>query len=595
MYQALYRKYRPQTFSDVYGQEHVTQTLLNQLKSGRIFHAYLFTGSRGTGKTTCAKLLAKAACCGHFQEGEPCNQCEICRGIDDGTLMDVLEIDAASNNSVDDIRELREKAIYAPSTAKYRVYIIDEVHMLSPGAFNALLKTLEEPPAHVIFILATTEVHKLPATILSRCQRFDFHRITPELLAKRVKHVCKLEGLSVTDSAADLIASLADGGMRDALSILDLCAGCDGQITEEVVAKICGMASRDYLFQLVDNLQKNQVAAALELISQLHATSVDMLRLCEELISHLRDLMLIKTLKSTTGLVVCSSQELEFLHIQAENWRLDTIIYALELLESTLNKMGRGNRRTLLEMAIVKLCNPTLSSEKSAILSRLGALESAVKTGGFSSQSVQPSPISAAATGTVPAAPIPAEPAPAPANPLPPEPPAPSAAGTTSPISPADSDTPPWPEDAPPLPDAPPWESPALPEAVAPCPAPVPPPAPPAPPAQKAVPNAVAGQEFTPWGEVLEILSQKDKLFWSITCDVEASLDSGVLHLKTDSTQFRELYQAETPTYRELLQRAVLEATGQSLKIVLDRDTAGPGDPLDAFLEKASSLQLTID
>ena len=242
MYQALYRKYRPRSFSEVVGQDHITDTLQNELKSGRISHAYLFTGSRGTGKTTCAKILAKAVNCLSLQEGDPCNTCENCTGIDDGSVLDILEIDAASNNGVENIRELRENAVFTPAKGKYRVYIIDEVHMLSTGAFNALLKTLEEPPSHVVFILATTEVHKLPATILSRCQRFDFKRIEPEVIAGRLAFVAKEEGLDLTGDAALLIASMADGGMRDALSILDLCAGQEGTIDEKMVEKVSGRA-----------------------------------------------------------------------------------------------------------------------------------------------------------------------------------------------------------------------------------------------------------------------------------------------------------------------------------------------------------------
>ena len=231
MYQVLYRKWRPQVFTDVYGQEHITKTLMNAVDTGRVSHAYLFTGSRGTGKTTCAKILAKAVNCEHPVNGNPCNECASCRGIDDGSVVDVVEIDAASNNGVDNIRDLREETNYMPSSVKYRVYIIDEVHMLSTGAFNALLKTLEEPPEHVKFILATTEVHKLPSTILSRCQRFDFKRISPEDISSRLKYVAKQENIDLTDEGAMLIARVSDGGMRDALSLLDRCASYGKKIT----------------------------------------------------------------------------------------------------------------------------------------------------------------------------------------------------------------------------------------------------------------------------------------------------------------------------------------------------------------------------
>ena len=248
MYQVLYRKYRPKVFSDVYGQDHVTSTLKNEIKNGRISHAYLFTGSRGTGKTTCAKILAKAVNCEHNIDGEPCNECEVCKGLDNGSIYDVVEIDAASNNGVDNIRELRDDTNYAPTRGKYRVYIIDEVHMLSTGAFNALLKTLEEPPAHVIFILATTEVHKLPATILSRCQRFDFKRIQPETMAKRLNQVAEAEGITLESDAALLIARIADGALRDGLSILDQCAGRGKTVDTRLVSEVAGLAVEPILF-----------------------------------------------------------------------------------------------------------------------------------------------------------------------------------------------------------------------------------------------------------------------------------------------------------------------------------------------------------
>ena len=291
MYQVLYRKYRPKVFADVYGQEHVTSTLLNEIKEGRISHAYLFTGSRGTGKTTCAKILAKAVNCEHNQNGEPCNECEVCRGLDAGTIYDVVEIDAASNNGVDNIRDLREEANYTPARGKYRVYIIDEVHMLSTGAFNALLKTLEEPPAHVIFILATTEVHKLPATILSRCQRFDFKRIQPETMSVRLKEVAQAENMNLSNEAALLISRIADGGMRDALSILDQCAGRSRDIDEALVSDVAGIAGREALYELSQAISDKSSGKALDIISTLHQNSYDMERLCVEMINHFRNFL----------------------------------------------------------------------------------------------------------------------------------------------------------------------------------------------------------------------------------------------------------------------------------------------------------------
>ena len=316
-YQALYRKYRPITFSQVIGQEHITQTLKNELSSQKIVHAYLFTGTRGTGKTSCAKILAKAVNCLSPVDGDPCGKCEMCKAIADGKITDICEIDAASNNGVDDIRDLRDQVNFLPAAAKYRVYIIDEVHMLSIGAFNALLKTLEEPPEHVIFILATTEVHKLPATILSRCQRFDFKRIQHSAICERIRQIADAEGFKVTDDAATLIASASDGGMRDALSILDLCVSGDKIIDEDTVASVCSMAGNDYLLKLANFIKIGDTQNALLLIDELHNSSVDMLRLLSEIIKHFRDLMIIKTVKGENIPIVSSKERLTAITAQA--------------------------------------------------------------------------------------------------------------------------------------------------------------------------------------------------------------------------------------------------------------------------------------
>ena len=357
MYQALYRKYRPQVFSDVVGQEHITKTLMNEIKTGRHSHAYLFTGSRGTGKTTCAKIFAKAVNCEHPVNGDPCNECEICRGIDDGSVLDVVEIDAASNNGVDNIRDIRDEANFTPVNGKYRVYIIDEVHMLSTGAFNALLKTLEEPPEHVKFILATTEVHKLPATILSRCQRFDFRRISPEEIAARVSYVADQEGLELSPEAAGLIARLADGALRDALSILDQCMGHGRVIDEDVVNEVVGLAGRAHLFSLADCLIRRDSAQALDLINTLHNRSVDMERLCSELINHFRNLMVCRAVRDPKNLIVCSGEELQDYISQARRCPMDDILNILNVLGDTLSYIRKGlNRRVEMEMAVIRLC-----------------------------------------------------------------------------------------------------------------------------------------------------------------------------------------------------------------------------------------------
>lgn len=382
MYQVLYRKYRPKVFADVYGQEHVTSTLKNEIKENRIAHAYLFTGSRGTGKTTCAKILAKAVNCENSVDGEPCNECEVCKGLDSGTIYDVVEIDAASNNGVDNIRDLREEANYTPSRGKYRVYIIDEVHMLSTGAFNALLKTLEEPPAHVIFILATTEVHKLPATILSRCQRFDFKRIQPETMSVRLKQVAQLEGMELDDDAAILIARIADGALRDGLSILDQCAGRSKKIDSALVSEVAGLAGREALYKLTDCICTQNSSSAMTVISELYQNSYDMERLCVEMINHLRNFLIVKTVKDSRGLIICTDDEYNSIILSAENFTLENVIFALDLFQDALTKIKTGaNARVELEMAFVKLCEPKLDVNIESLVDRISKLERAVNRG----------------------------------------------------------------------------------------------------------------------------------------------------------------------------------------------------------------------
>lgn len=384
MYRVLYRKWRPQTFEEVYGQPHITATLKNELVSGRVAHAYLFTGSRGTGKTTCAKILSKAVNCLSPHDGDPCNECEICRGIDNGSVLDVIEIDAASNNGVDNIRDLRDEANFTPVKAKYRVYIIDEVHMLSTGAFNALLKILEEPPEHVIFILATTEVHKLPATILSRCQRFDFKRITPEDICARLQYVAEHENIVLDEDAAALIAKVADGALRDALSLLDRCCAVDEHITSEVVTKSAGLAGRDYLMRLSECIIKKDCASALGIINELHMNSCDMERLCSEFMFHLRDLMIVKTVKNADSILIATDDELKSLKTLAEKLPLEELLYDLNIIEDTFSQIKlSSNKRIPLEMAFVKLCSESLDSENDALLRRISALEAKLASGSF--------------------------------------------------------------------------------------------------------------------------------------------------------------------------------------------------------------------
>ncbi len=419
-YQALYRKWRPRTFSDVCGQETVTAALKNELKTDRLSHAYLFTGCRGTGKTTCAKILAKAANCLHPVDGDPCNQCDLCRGIDDGSVLDVTEIDAASNNGVDSIRDLREEVSFTPVNGRYRVYIIDEVHMLSAGAFNALLKTLEEPPAHVIFILATTEVHKLPATILSRCQRFDFGRIAADSIAARLRHVAAEEGLALTDGAAMLLARLADGALRDALSLLDQCAAVNDTIDEAAVAAVTGMAGGDTLARLTDCVAAKDGAAALALVDELYQSAKDMERLCSEWVSFLRDLMVLCSVDDPGDLIVAPPEAIEAMRTQARDLQLPTILHMMDTLQTTLDRLRGGvSRRVEMEMAVLKLCDPRLDSSTDALLDRIATLEAAMAGG------VTPAPATPVVPTPSPLAepPVSGETAPAPADELPPPPP----------------------------------------------------------------------------------------------------------------------------------------------------------------------------
>ncbi len=384
MYQVLYRKWRPKTFSDVIGQDDITTTLKNELLTGRISHAYLFTGSRGTGKTTCAKILAKAINCLNPSNGDPCLSCENCLGIDNGSITDIIEIDAASNNGVENIRNLREESFYAPAVAKYRVYIIDEVHMLSIGAFNALLKTLEEPCDHVVFILATTEVQKIPATILSRCQRFDFNRISVNAIAKRLLFVAQNENISLDYNAATLISKLSDGALRDALSILDQCivkSSCEkhssNMISMDTVSSVVGLAGKEHIYSISDSILNNDTSSILCIINDLYIASKSMTKLCEELLEHFRSMMICKTINNPSDLSVVIQDYDSSIETQSEKASLNQIMYIMELLQSCLQKMQRSlNSRVELELTLIKACNPNLNDNNNSLLSRIAKLES---------------------------------------------------------------------------------------------------------------------------------------------------------------------------------------------------------------------------
>ncbi len=382
MYRVLYRKWRPKTFDDVSGQEHITTTLKNEIRENRLNHAYLFTGSRGTGKTTCAKILAKAANCLQPRNGNPCGECEICAGIENGSILDVVEMDAASNRKIENIRDIIDEVQFKPNRAKYRVYIVDEVHMLTSEAFNALLKTLEEPPEHVIFILATTEVHKLPQTILSRCQRFDFRRIPPQAIADRIRYVASQEQVTLSDSAAMLIAGVADGALRDALSLLDRCIAISGEVDDAVVRQAAGLADKKYLYELSACVINKNTAKAMDVIDRLYVESKDMARLCDELIAHFRALMLIKSVRDPRGILVMSDGEFEQAQAQSDYLSLADTVYFMDVLSRAYQRMGHGTGdRIELEMALVKLTAPELDVTNEAFAARLTALERAVKRG----------------------------------------------------------------------------------------------------------------------------------------------------------------------------------------------------------------------
>ena len=542
MYQALYRKYRPNCFSDVVGEEHITDILKSELRSGKIFHAYLFTGPRGTGKTSCAKILAKAVNCLDLHDGDACCECESCRAIAEGDVLDITEIDAASNNGVENIRDLKEQVGYAPTSSKYRVYIIDEVHMLSIGAFNALLKTLEEPPAHIIFILATTEVHKLPATILSRCQRFDFHRIPTEAIANRIQYIAEKEGFTVEPQAAEMIATLSDGGMRDALSTLDLCAARSHNITEADVMSVCSLAGDSYCRELADCILNKDVGAALSMVDRLHKNAVDLQRLCNEMISHYRNLMVARTVKNPASLIICAPKELEALKQQAVNYPLEGIINALNVLTTSLDRMSMCDRRTEFETAMVKLCTPSLDTTPSALLDRLERLERMMKYQGPKvasavSETVQNEPpenqdMTVISDDEIPEIPVLCE--------------------TES----KETD-----------------ETVEVPET-------------------KAAPSNTP-KPFEAWADVLSELSKAAPLMSAVLDGSSAYIKDDILLIDCQNEQFFQFMRSEEPIYREQIRNAVNTVVGRTFRLGPYKKAAPePEDPLQNIIEKLKSLEV---
>ncbi len=394
MHQALYRKWRPATFDEVVGQEHITDILKYETANGLFCHAYLFCGSRGTGKTTCAKILSRAVNCTRPVNGNPCGECEACRAIADGTTTDVLEMDAASNNKVDDIRNILDEVVYTPTSMKYRVYIIDEVHMLSASAFNALLKTLEEPPAHVVFILATTEMQKLPATIVSRCQRFDFRRISVPVICERLAMIAREEGVELERDAALMLARAAQGGMRDAISLFELCAAGGGKVSAEIVADCVGICGRENMSTAVRAISAKNVSALFDVVAGIDASAKDMSVFWQELISYYRDMLVVRTVGADAAgkYLDLTDAETKILREDAQAFSRETLSYHSRLLDEAASAMQRpgASKRTTAELALVRLCDERLSSAPDALLARIAALEAAVAMGNVAVRDTAP-------------------------------------------------------------------------------------------------------------------------------------------------------------------------------------------------------------
>ena len=382
MYQALYRKWRPRTFDDVVGQTHITETLKRQVATGRLSHAYLFTGTRGTGKTTCAKILARAVNCEHPVDGNPCNQCDACRGIENGSILDVLELDAASNNGVDQVRALRDEAVYTPAAVRKRVYIVDEVHMLSTAAFNALLKILEEPPEHLMFILATTELHKVPATIKSRCQQFSFRRILPGDIAARLHYVAEQEGIQLTTEGAALLARLADGGLRDALSLLDQCAGTDGPVDEGRILDALGLAGNLESAKLMGMVADRDTQGALENLARLYSGGKDVSTVLGELSALTRDLLIRKTAPRSVSALLSGNWDETTMRGLSERFTAPRLVWMLTVLQGVLADLPRSsNRRTDAELCLLRLCDERLDESVQALSARLDRVEQQLSAG----------------------------------------------------------------------------------------------------------------------------------------------------------------------------------------------------------------------
>ena len=534
MYQALYRKWRPRTFDDVVGQEHITETLKRQIAANRLSHAYLFTGTRGTGKTTCAKILSRAVNCEHPVNGNPCNQCPACLGIESGSILDVLELDAASNNGVDQVRALRDEAVYSPAAVRKRVYIVDEVHMLSTAAFNALLKILEEPPEHLLFILATTELHKVPATIKSRCQQFSFKRILPTEISARLNHVCAHEGIALSTDASALLARLADGGLRDALSLLDQCTGYSETVDVPQVLDALGLAGNIETARMLQQIAKGDTAAALENLSRLYASGKELRSLLGELSSLCRDLLIRKTAPQGGAALLTGGYDEATMRILGELLPPARLLQMLTVLQDTAARLKESsNSRTDVELCLIRLCDETLDGSVTGLTARLERLEQRMEYG-LPAAPAQPTPIS---------------PAPAPAIETKP------AAGC------GDDDLPPWDMEPPPAP-AP---TPAPPKAVS---APLPAPAPKAAPAP-APQAAPAGNDAGFWKALVPALMGKvpmgEYTFLSDPGSVSGEYTDGVLTMWVDSDFVKGMM--EKPTVQPTVAKEATRMAGRPVQV----------------------------
>ena len=577
MYQALYRKYRPKTFDDVVGQEHITETLKKQVETGRLSHAYLFIGTRGTGKTTCAKILAKAVNCEHPVNGNPCNQCAACRGIDDGSILDVVELDAASNNGVDNVRALRDEAVFSPANVRKRVYIIDEVHMLSTPAFNALLKILEEPPAHLMFILATTELHKVPATILSRCQRHSFKRIPVDTIAARLNYVAQQEHLNLQPDAATLLARMADGGMRDALTLLDQCSGSD-VITTETVISAMGLAGNLRTAQLLQSIADGDTAKTLEQFRSLWQDGKDPAALLDELSMLQRDLLMQAVAPRGGRELLSGGYDSETLQTLSGAFTPAQLLANLQSIQDALTAMAaQPNPRIAAELCLIRLCRPELCDDVPTLCARVDKLEQAVRSGDI--------PATAASAPAKSAAALRQEPAPKPrqvqkAQPKP-EP------------KPVFDDVPPWEPPAPPVSapkakpepkpvhdDVPPWEPPAPKPAQRPAPkeAPAPGPAAPPIPALEPVPEPAPEPESTTtptgafdWQALCAYMEQELPvgIYYFLLDPLQATgeLRDGTLTLHFSQQMVYPMF--NKPEIAEKFRLAVQKLTGQNVRVVM--------------------------